>query len=130
VTFPPGGPVPEPRAQLQPSAAQGAPPGKDTAPASPAHPLGSARRRLRRRRDRSPGPLRHLGGLPFLGVEVLGGFTTFSVYVIDVQRALAAGAPRTALAYLAVTMVAALGSVYAGSAGRRLLTLSRGKDRP
>jgi CrcB protein len=60
-------------------------------------------------------------------VEVLGGFTTFSVYVIDVQRALAAGAPRTALAYLAVTMVAALGSVYAGSAGRRLLTLSRGK---
>jgi CrcB protein len=32
----------------------------------------------------------HRLALPFLGVVVLGGFTTFSVYVIDVQHALAA----------------------------------------
>ena len=32
----------------------------------------------------------HRLALPFLGVAVLGGFTTFSVYVIDVQHALAA----------------------------------------
>jgi CrcB protein len=29
---------------------------------------------------------------PFLGVGVLGGFTTFSTYVVDIQRAVAAGA--------------------------------------
>ncbi|WP_432824670.1 fluoride efflux transporter FluC [Dactylosporangium sp. CA-092794] len=53
---------------------------------------------------------------PFLGVGVLGGFTTFSTYVVDIQRAAAAGAPWVALAYLAVTLVGALLAVWAGSA--------------
>jgi CrcB protein len=59
---------------------------------------------------------------PFLGVGVLGGFTTFSTYIVDIQRAVAAGAPRTALTYLAGTLVAALVAVYTGVHGARLLT--------
>ncbi|MGI8336247.1 fluoride efflux transporter FluC [Actinomadura scrupuli] len=56
---------------------------------------------------------------PFVGVGVLGGFTTFSTYVVDIQRAVAAGAPGTALAYLAGTAAAALAAVYTGVHGTR-----------
>ena len=52
---------------------------------------------------------------PFLGVGVLGGFTTFSTYVVDIQQAVAAGAARTALAYLAATVVVALLAVWTGA---------------
>src|ERR687886_614869 len=38
---------------------------------------------------------------PFLGTGVLGGYTTFSTYAVDAQHLIAAGAPRTALLYLA-----------------------------
>ncbi|GAA2207569.1 fluoride efflux transporter CrcB [Nonomuraea monospora] len=51
---------------------------------------------------------------PFLGVGVLGGYTTFSTYAVDVQRAVAAGAPVTGLLYLAATVLAALAAVTAG----------------
>ncbi|MEV3982306.1 CrcB family protein [Nonomuraea sp. NPDC049758] len=51
---------------------------------------------------------------PFLGVGVLGGFTTFSTSIADAHGALAAGQPRTALAYLAVTLVTALAAVFLG----------------
>jgi len=51
---------------------------------------------------------------PFLGTGVLGGYTTFSTYILDIQHLLAAGAPRTALAYLAGTLLTALAAVYAG----------------
>ena len=51
---------------------------------------------------------------PFLGVGILGGFTTFSTYVVDVQRLVDAGAAGTALAYLAATLTAALVAVYVG----------------
>jgi CrcB protein len=51
---------------------------------------------------------------PFLGVGVLGGYTTFSTYVVDTLRTVAAGAPVTALAYLGATLVAALLAVVAG----------------
>ena len=57
---------------------------------------------------------------PFLGVGLLGGFTTFSTYTVDVVRLAGAGASRTALAYLAATVVAALVAVYAGTALARL----------
>ncbi|WBB68191.1 CrcB family protein [Micromonospora sp. WMMD812] len=53
---------------------------------------------------------------PFLGVGVLGGYTTFSTYAVDVRQALAAGAPGVALAYLAATLVGALLAVWAGDA--------------
>lgn len=51
---------------------------------------------------------------PFLATGVLGGFTTFSTYVVGMQRDLSAGAPRTALAYGAGTAVAALAAAWAG----------------
>jgi CrcB protein len=50
---------------------------------------------------------------PFLGVGVLGGFTTFSTYIGDIQVMIAQGHPRTALAYLAGTLFAALLAVWA-----------------
>lgn len=53
---------------------------------------------------------------PFLGVGVLGGYTTFSTYAVDVQRLLIAGRPATALAYLSLTVVAALAAVWVGAA--------------
>ncbi|GII94724.1 fluoride efflux transporter FluC [Sinosporangium siamense] len=53
---------------------------------------------------------------PFLGVGVLGGFTTFSAYIVDIQQTLGEGRPFVAFAYLAITLVSALAAVYAGGA--------------
>lgn len=64
---------------------------------------------------------------PFLGVGVLGGFTTFSAYAVDAQHLVTAGAPGTALAYLAATVLAALLAVAVGDAvtGRLLAARRR-----
>jgi fluoride exporter len=51
---------------------------------------------------------------PFLATGVLGGFTTFSTYIVGIQHDLTAGAPRTALVYAAATAVAALAAAWAG----------------
>jgi CrcB protein len=59
---------------------------------------------------------------PFLGVGVLGGYTTFSTYTADIQQLVAAGAARTGLLYLAATVAAALAAVYAGITLTRLVT--------
>ncbi len=56
---------------------------------------------------------------PFLGTGVLGGFTTFSTYAVDIQRLLDEGHPLTALAYLAATLVAALAAVWSAVALKR-----------
>jgi fluoride exporter len=53
---------------------------------------------------------------PFLGVGVLGGYTTFSAFALDAVLALDAGAIGTALAYVVGTLLAALAAVWAGSA--------------
>ena len=53
---------------------------------------------------------------PFLGVGILGGYTTFSTAMVDVRQAAAAGAPGVAMLYLGATIVAALVAVWAGSA--------------
>ena len=59
---------------------------------------------------------------PFFGTGVLGGFTTFSTYAVDIQKLVDAGHPRTALAYLAATLLAALAAVsLAVTAARRVL---------
>jgi CrcB protein len=73
----------------------------------------------------------------FLGTGFLGGYTTFSTYIVDAQRLLAAGAARTALAYLAGTLLAALVAVQTGSVltrlairtGRRLIDRRRWRGR-
>jgi fluoride exporter len=59
---------------------------------------------------------------PFLGVGVLGGYTTFSTYTGEVQQLISAGAARTGLLYLGGTLVAALVAVYLGITLTRLLT--------
>lgn len=56
---------------------------------------------------------------PFLGVGVLGGFTTFSTYATDVSKLLARQEVPTALTYAAGTVVAALAGVWAGAATAR-----------
>ncbi|MGN9762072.1 fluoride efflux transporter CrcB [Streptomyces sp. SD31] len=49
---------------------------------------------------------------PFFGTGVLGGFTTFSTYAVDIQKLVDSGHPRIGLAYLAATLVAALTAVW------------------
>jgi CrcB protein len=61
---------------------------------------------------------------PFLGVGVLGGFTTFSTAIVEVQQGVEAGAARTAQAYLVATLLCALVAVYAGVRLTRLLARS------
>ncbi|WP_326836554.1 fluoride efflux transporter CrcB [Amycolatopsis rhabdoformis] len=51
---------------------------------------------------------------PFLGVGILGGFTTFSTYVVEIRGLLAPGSAGLAFGYLAGTLVAALLAVAAG----------------
>ncbi|MFE9674143.1 fluoride efflux transporter CrcB [Streptomyces sp. NPDC006259] len=63
---------------------------------------------------------------PFFGTGVLGGFTTFSTYAVDLQRLFDTGHPGTALAYLAATPLAALTAVWlAATATRRVLIRRR-----
>ncbi|MGW7404873.1 fluoride efflux transporter CrcB [Streptomyces sp. NPDC054833] len=60
---------------------------------------------------------------PFFGTGVLGGFTTFSTYAVDIQKLVDSGHSATGLAYLAATLVAALAAVWlASAAARRVLT--------
>nr|WP_330242252.1 fluoride efflux transporter CrcB [Streptomyces sp. NBC_00525] len=49
---------------------------------------------------------------PFFGTGVLGGFTTFSTYAVDIERLVAKGRAGTGLAYLGVTLLAALAAVW------------------
>jgi CrcB protein len=59
---------------------------------------------------------------PFFGTGVLGGFTTFSTYAVDIERLVDSGHPGTGLAYLAATLLAALTAVWlAATATRRVL---------
>jgi CrcB protein len=59
---------------------------------------------------------------PFFGTGVLGGFTTFSTYAVDIQHLVDGGRVRTGLVYLAATLLAALAAVGLGVAlTRRVL---------
>ena len=49
---------------------------------------------------------------PFFGTGVLGGFTTFSTYALDVQQLVADGRARAGPAYLGLTLLAALAAVW------------------
>ena len=64
---------------------------------------------------------------PFFGTGVLGGFTTFSTYATDIERLVGGGHVRTGLAYLALTLAAALLAVWGAAwTTRRLVGAVRG----
>ncbi|WP_405792744.1 CrcB family protein [Streptomyces sp. NBC_00029] len=73
----------------------------------------------------SPHPLLR----PFAGVGVLGGFTTFSTYAVDLSRLLDAGEAGTASAYAVLTVALALGAVWTGASATRyaLAVAARGR---
>jgi CrcB protein len=58
---------------------------------------------------------------PFLGVGVLGGFTTFSTYMLDTRALVVADRAATAAVYLFGTLAAGIAAVWLGIAGARLL---------
>jgi fluoride exporter len=53
---------------------------------------------------------------PFFGVGILGGYTTFSTSVVDVQQLAAHGAAGIAVLYLAATIPGALLAVWTATA--------------
>jgi CrcB protein len=62
---------------------------------------------------------------PFLGTGVLGGFTTFSTYAVDIQQLVTGGHAATALLYLVTTVVGALLAAWATVSATRALILRR-----
>jgi CrcB protein len=58
---------------------------------------------------------------PFLGTGVLGGFTTFSTYAVEVRRLLQPGTVGVAFGYLAATLLCAFASVMAATILTRAL---------
>ncbi|MFJ8040333.1 fluoride efflux transporter CrcB [Kitasatospora sp. NPDC096147] len=68
---------------------------------------------------------RHRLVRPFLGTGVLGGFTTFSAYALDVHRLADGGRLPLAAAYAAATVLGALGAVWAAAGVTRRLAGGR-----
>lgn len=58
---------------------------------------------------------------PFLGVGVLGGFTTFSTFMFDIRALGAAGAPTLIVGYVVATVVLVLLAVAGGVLAARML---------
>ncbi|NDL57217.1 fluoride efflux transporter CrcB [Phytoactinopolyspora mesophila] len=54
---------------------------------------------------------------PFLGIGVLGGYTTFSAYAVEVRVLLLDDRALAALVYLVVTPIGALGAVLLATRG-------------
>ena len=50
----------------------------------------------------------------FLGVGVLGGFTTFSAFSLEMMMLIERGEPLTAVTYAAVSLLAGLTALYVG----------------
>ncbi|MGW7255696.1 fluoride efflux transporter CrcB [Streptomyces sp. NPDC054834] len=63
---------------------------------------------------------------PFFGTGVLGGFTTFSTYCVDIERLVRADRAGIALAYLAATVVIALAAAKTGMVAIRRILVTRG----
>jgi CrcB protein len=61
---------------------------------------------------------------PFVGTGVLGGFTTFSTYSLDILQLVRTGHPGQAIGYLSFTAVGAMVAVLAGMLGMRRLAIA------
>jgi CrcB protein len=57
---------------------------------------------------------------PFLGVGVLGGYTTYSTFAVDTQRLFVAHRPLVALGYVLVSVGGCLAAVVAATAATRV----------
>jgi len=67
---------------------------------------------------------------PFLGIGVLGGYTTFSTYVLDARNLLVTGHAGPAAAYLLGSLAVGLAAVWAGVALiRSVIRLARWRAR-
>lgn len=67
---------------------------------------------------------------PFLGVGVLGGYTTFSTYTADIDALLRAGAVPIALAYLFGTLAAGFLATWTGlTVARRAVGITNASRR-
>jgi len=62
---------------------------------------------------------------PFLGVGILGGFTTFSTYMVDTRNLLVSGRPSEAALYLLGTLLVGLVAVWLGMAFARTISRMR-----
>jgi CrcB protein len=67
---------------------------------------------------------------PFLVTGILGGFTTFSTYAVDVQHLLTRHAVGLALGYLFGTLAAALLATWGGMAATRAVGAALGPAGP
>ncbi|MET0864245.1 MAG: fluoride efflux transporter CrcB [Nakamurella sp.] len=65
---------------------------------------------------------------PFFGTGVLGGFTTFSTYSLDVVNLVRLGHPASAALYLFLTAIGAMLAVALGMLGTRRLARARRKS--
>ncbi|MBV2152651.1 fluoride efflux transporter CrcB [Kitasatospora sp. SUK 42] len=66
---------------------------------------------------------------PFFGTGVLGGFTTFSTYAVDIRRLLVADRLGPGLAYLGLTPLGALGAVWVAAVLTRRVVGRAGRGR-
>jgi CrcB protein len=65
---------------------------------------------------------------PFFGTGVLGGFTTFSTYCLDIVTLVRLGHPASAVGYLLLTAFGAMLGVALGMLGTRRLVAARRKS--
>lgn len=56
---------------------------------------------------------------PFLGVGVLGGYTTFSTFAVDIARLVHEHRAAVAIGYLVTTLVACFAAVFVGTVAAR-----------
>lgn len=66
---------------------------------------------------------------PFLGVGVLGGYTTYSTYMLDTRTLLAGGEPAAAFGYLLGTLLTGLLAVWVGVLAARMTVAVQARRR-